>query len=428
MLYDIVFLIFSLFYLPTLIFKGKLHADFGERLGRYSKDKREALISSKGAIWIQAVSVGEVAVCGEFVKTLKERFPDKRIVLSTVTKTGNDLAKKLYGAGGVTVIYLPLDLSWVVKKAAALIDPCFYVMVETELWPNMIREMSRRKVPSCVVNGRISDRSFGKYMMVKRFLKPVLGMIDRFCMQSVVDAERIRAMGAPAEKVIVTGNMKFDTEPKTDEVSLERMRKLIGMDPGGRLLAAGSIHPGEELPILEAYTELKKEFTDLKVVLAPRHVENFPYFESIVKDDFGFTPSLFSRPADAPPERRVTIIDKIGHLTELYALATVVFIGGSLVRHGGQNPLEAAVFEKPVIFGPHMFNFRDISESLLASGGAIRVNDKSEMVAAIRGLFLDDNKRRGIGQKARQALIARRGATQRNLQEIEKLIHSAADV
>jgi len=422
MLYDIAFLIFSLFYLPALIFKGKMHADFGERFGKYSEDKRKALASSKGAIWIQAVSVGEVAVCRELIGSIKARFPDRRIIVSTITKAGNDLAKKLYGAGGVVVIYLPLDLSRVVRKVASLIDPSLYVMVETELWPNMIREMSRRKVPSCLVNGRISDRSFGKYMMARRFLSAVLGKIDVFCMQSAADADRIKAMGAPAEKVAVTGNMKFDAEPKADEALLEHMRESIGMAPGGRLLAAGSIHPGEERPILEAYTELKKEFTDLKIALAPRHVEKFPYFESVVKSGFGLTPSLFSRPVDGPQEERVTIIDKIGHLTELYALATVVFIGGSLVRHGGQNPLEAAVFEKPVIFGPHMFNFRDISEALLTSGGAILVNDAPEMLSAIRDMLLDDDRRRGTGQKARQALVARRGATERNLKELIKLI------
>lgn len=421
MLYDIAFLIFSIFYLPTLIFKGKLHADFGERFGIYGPDKLKSLEASKGAIWIQAVSVGEVAVCIGLIKKLKELYPGKRIVLSTITKTGNTLARKLFTEDAV-IIYFPLDLSWIVKKAVALVDPSIYIMIETEIWPNMIRRIAQSGARSIIVNGRISDKSFGKYKAGAVFLKKALSSIDLFCMQSLVDAERIKKIGAPPERVAVTGNMKFDTEPKIDESSLEHLRASMGTKSGNRILVAGSIHPGEELPILESYVELKKEFPGLRLVLAPRHIEDFSYFESIVRDDFGLTPSLLSRPAAASSGQLVTIVDTIGRLTDLYALATVVFIGGSLVRHGGQNPIEAAVLGKPVIFGPHMFNFREISAALLTSGGAIEVKNAGEMTAAMRALFLYEEKRRGIGQKARKALLERRGATDRNIKAICEIL------
>jgi len=421
MLYDLAFLIFSLFYLPTLIFKGKMHADFAERFGSYTSDKRKALETAKGGIWIQAVSVGEVAACKGLINGLKGLYPDKKIVLSTITKAGNTLARKLYAKDAV-IIYFPLDLSWIVRKVVALIRPAIYVMIETEIWPNVIKGIKNTGAYSIMVNGRISDRSFGKYKAAAIFLKSTMGRVDLFCMQSSVDAERIKTIGAPRDKVIVTGNMKLDAEPNTDEASIERLRSAIGIEPGARILVAGSIHPGEELVILETYSRLKKEFPDLRLILAPRHVEKFPYFESIVKDDFGFKSYLLSSPVPSASGESVVIVDAIGRLTDLYALAAVVFIGGSIVRHGGQNPVEAAILGKPVIFGPHMFNFRDISADLLRAGGAIEVKDAGEMTAVMRSMLMYDGKAREIGERARRMLIERRGATARNLNAICEIL------
>jgi len=421
MLYDIAFLIFSLFYLPTLIFKGKMHADFAERFGSYRSDKRKALEAAKGGIWIQAVSVGEVAACRGLVNGLKGLFPDKKIVLSTITKAGNALARKLYSKDAV-IIYFPLDLSWIVRKTVALIRPAIYIMVETEIWPNVIRCIRNSGARSAMVNGRISDKSFGKYKMAAVFLKKTLSRVDLFCMQSLVDAERIKAIGAPPEKVVVTGNMKLDAEPNTSEALLGDLRSAICIEPGTRLLVAGSIHPGEEPAILETYSNLKKEFPDLRLVMAPRHVEKSRYFEDIVKDDFGFKTHLLSSQAPSSSKESVVIVDTIGRLTDFYALATVVFIGGSLVGHGGQNPIEAAILGKPVIFGPHMFNFKDISADLLRSGGAIEVKNAEDMTAVIRSILLYDGKAREIGERARRALIERRGATVRNINAICEIL------
>ena len=421
MLYDIGFLIFSLFYLPTLIFKGKMHADFGERFGRYSEDKRKALASSKRAIWIQAVSVGEVAACKGLMRRLKERFPGKSIVLSTITKTGNDLAKKLFGNDAV-IIYFPLDLSWIIRKAVSLVDPSLYIMVETEIWPNMTKEVSRRGIPSAVVNGRISDRSFGKYKLAKPFLLNTIKRINVFCMQSFQDAERMISLGAPRERVRITGNMKFDADVSACGGGLTELKGLIGIADDDVLLVAGSTHRGEEAIILETVKELSAEFPRLKLLIAPRHIERVNEIATLA-EGLGFYPvrtSFLGRQPAVGSQRQVFILDTIGQLRDMYSISTVVFIGGSLVPHGGQNPIEPAALGKPVIFGPHMFNFREIAAAFIDNGAAMLVKEPGGLFESIKILLTDPEKRSEMARCAAAAIAEKCGATQRNLKELEK--------
>lgn len=419
LLYDIGFLIFSLFYLPTLIFKGKMHSDFGERFGRYSEDKRKALIASKGAIWIQAVSVGEVAACAGLVKKLKGRFPGKRIILSTITKTGNDLAIKLYKDEAV-IIYFPLDLSWIVKRVVSLFEPSLYIMVETEIWPNTIKEISRRGVPSAIVNGRISDRSFGKYKFAKPFLSGTLKSIGIFCMQSLQDVERIISLGAPKEKVRLTGNMKFDVEVSSDPVKSAELKKLLGMGESDMLLIAGSTHPGEEAIVLDAFKRLIPKFPGLKLLVAPRHVERSRDVEAAVRS-FGFEPVMLSAVRGQTGDHRgrgVFILDTIGRLKELYSISSVVFMGGSMIPHGGQNPIEPAALGKPVIFGPHMFNFKEITATLIDSDAAFLVKEADGLFGCLDVLLADPARRLEVAKHAGAAIAQKRGATDRIIEEI----------
>ncbi|MCM8790941.1 MAG: 3-deoxy-D-manno-octulosonic acid transferase [Candidatus Omnitrophica bacterium] len=425
MLYDIGFLIFSVFYLPTLIFKGKLHGGLAERFGCYSAEKRKSLSDAKGAIWIQAVSVGEVALCRDLIPLIKREFPANPIVFSTITRTGWELANKLYSRDAV-IIYFPLDISFVVKKTIALIRPSLYVMIETEIWPNVLKELSLRAVPSALINGRISDRSFGKYLMARPFLKRTLERIGVFCMQSKEDAERIKILGAPPEKVIVTGNMKFDFQVQTHEESLSRIKEFLGFSEGMRLFVAGSTHSGEENIAISVYKSLLAEFPDLKLLIAPRHIERASEVERVVKKA-GFTPfflssSLFARLAEPRSRRVVYILDAIGYLNDAYSIASVVFIGGSLVPHGGQNPIEPAVFGKAVIFGPYMFNFKNISAALLEGGGAIQVKDSSQLYCRVKSLLKEESVAFSIGSAAQNIIKNNRGATVRNLAVLKELL------
>ncbi|MCX5680321.1 MAG: 3-deoxy-D-manno-octulosonic acid transferase [Candidatus Omnitrophica bacterium] len=422
MLYDTAFLIFSLFYLPTLIFKGKMHADFGERFGHYAQDKRKALASLKGAIWIQAVSVGEVAACRGLVDRLKIVFPDRKVLLSTITKTGNDLARKLFGNDAV-IIYFPLDLSWIVKKAVSLVNPSLYIMIETEIWPNMIREVSLRGIPSAIVNGRISDRSFGKYKLAKPFLSKTMKRIGVFCMQSLQDAERIIGLGAPKERVRVTGNMKFDADVSVDIGRSEYIKRSMGMADSDTLLVAGSTHKGEEVIVLQVFKKLSAEFPRLKLLIAPRHIERTGEVEEAIKS-FGLTSVRFSSICGTQDLKRapqIFILDSIGKLRDIYSISTIVFMGGSLVPHGGQNPIEPAALGKPVIFGPYMFNFREITAAFLDNGAAILVKESEELFDSIKMLLTAPERLSEMTRCAGLAITEKRGATQRNMKELESL-------
>ncbi|MFA4982476.1 MAG: 3-deoxy-D-manno-octulosonic acid transferase [Candidatus Omnitrophota bacterium] len=423
MLYDIGFFIFSLFYLPTLLFKGKLHGDFAERFGIYGVEKKKALEAAKDAIWIQAVSVGEVAVCRKLIPSLRQRFPDRTIILSTITKTGNGLARKLFSPDAV-VIYFPLDFSSVVKKSVAIIRPKTYIMVETEIWPNVLREMRFNSIPAILINGRISDRSFGKYKLVKPFLKNVLSKISLFCMQSATDAGRVVELGAPEERVSVTGNMKFDIALSSDTEAVRRLKEDIGFQEGDELIVAGSTHRGEEEMVVSAFKELAVGSPKLRLLIAPRHIERSAEVESVVRTA-GFQAVKMSSRRGHPPagnENPVFILDTIGLLNSAYSLAAVVFIGGSLVKHGGQNPIEPAVSGKPVVFGPHMFNFKDMTAALLKDGGAVQVQDAVGLTAALRDILKDENKRAALGNNAKEVIKRNCGATEKNLEILEKVV------
>ncbi|MBP7056649.1 MAG: 3-deoxy-D-manno-octulosonic acid transferase [Candidatus Omnitrophica bacterium] len=423
MIYDLGFAVFSLFYLPALVFKGKLHKDFGERFGEYSKDKRDSLAAAKDVIWIQAVSVGEVALCRAVIPLIKKRFQGSTIVLSTITKTGNDLAKKLFSNDAV-IIYFPLDFGFIVRKVAGLIRPKIYIMVETEIWPNVLKELDKRSVPSIIINGRISDRSFGKYMFAKPFLRKTLGLIRKYCMQSKLDADRIIAMGAPAENVSVAGNIKFDILPSVPRNNVERTLETLELKRGDTLFVAGSTHPGEEEMVISSYDEILKRFPDLKLLIAPRHVERSSAVDRVVRAG-GFKPVMVSNISvlGMPlPARTVFILDKIGQLAEFYAASTIVFVGGSLIKHGGQNPIEPAILEKPVMFGPHMFNFRSIVAILLEREGAVQVKDIEELTRQTIELLSDPDKRSSLGRNARAAISDNRGAADRCVEDMATLL------
>lgn len=405
MLYDLGFFIFSIIYLPALIFKGKLHRDFGQRFGIYDAATAARLKAHKPKMWIQAVSVGEVALCKNLIPLLKERFPGYDIVLSTITKTGNDLAKKLFSQEAV-IIYFPLDFSFIIRRTVKLMRPKFYVMIETEIWPNLLRELARNKIPSILINGRISDRSIGKYRLAKPFLRKALELVNVFCMQSPLDAERIRELGAPADRVKVTGTMKFDIDTMVKHESGKKIREFTGLKSGEELFVAGSTHKGEDAIIIRVYQDLVKDFPKLKLLIAPRHIDR-------AKEIRGLAEKLGAQ---------VHVLDTIGQLNDAYSIATLVFVGGSLVRHGGQNPIEPAVFERPILFGPHMFNFRTITEIFLNAHAAIQVKDEKELLHQCRVLLRNGRDRTALGQAARKVIFQNRGAAEKNLQAIAGII------
>lgn len=422
-LYDIAFLLFSIFYIPALIFKGKLHKDFLERFGIYDDAKDRAIFGSRDAIWIQAVSVGEVALCRSLIPLIKKSFPERSIVISTITRTGNDYAKKLFSQDAI-ILYFPLDLSFIVKKVIDKIRPKLYIMVETEIWPGVLRELKNKRVPSVLLNGRISDRSFGKYKLVKRFLRDTLGSIGSFCMQSDLDADRIISMGGDPARVRVTGNMKFDADCAAASKIIDKTVNMFGLKPAERVIVAGSTHGGEEEPVIAAYNRIVKNFPEMKLIIAPRHIERVGEVERVIRK-FGMNSVRMSRPGredGSQGGQSVFVIDAIGHLIDAYSIAEVVYVGGSLIPHGGQNPIEPAILGKPVIFGPYMFNFKNVAASLLEGGGAIRVSDGKGLADQIERLVNDKDLRSRMGSNAVNVIMRNRGATERNLSVVKEVM------
>ena len=416
-LYNLFFLIFSVVYVPYLLMKGKAHRDFLQRFGFLPKE----MSGIKKPVWIHAVSVGEAALAGKLSLLFKEHFPEVPVIVSTTTKTGNEMMRKSRESAADAVFYFPLDLSFIVSKVVRLLDPRLYVMVETELWPNLLRELHSKGIPVILANGRISDTSYSNYGKIDFVMKHILGTIDRFCMQTEKDAERIKQLGAPAEKVYVAGNIKFDEGVASPE-SAPFSRKDFGFGKDDKILVAGSTHFPEEEAIVDIYGDLKLSGGDLKLILAPRHIERVDEVRTYIEKN-GMKSCLFSDilsgKADSPGTKDVILVDTIGHLKDIYSVATLIFVGGSLAKKGGQNPIEGARWGKGVIFGPYMYNFREVASIFLEGGGAVSVKDKTQLKGVLKDLLGDPKKREDMSLNAKRIVSDNSGALKRTLSIIE---------
>jgi 3-deoxy-D-manno-octulosonic-acid transferase len=424
-IYDIIFLIFSICYLPVFLLERKFHAGFSMRLG-FLPDIPEL----DGPIWVHAVSVGEAMSVRHLVENLKEKFPRKDFVISTVTPTGNKIARSIAGKNDA-VIYLPLDFSWIVRRVIARVNPSFFIIAETEIWPNLIACLYGKNIPIALVNARISDRSFKKYLFARFLVRPVLNKVGLFCVQTQSDARRLEQLGVAAGKIKFTGNMKFDIKVR----DYEELRKdysdyriKFGVGAGDKLWVAASTHPGEEEEILAVYLRLAKSFPDLKLLIGPRHpqrsesivklVNKHPLLEAI-------RISQLSRlTAAGRPEGRkqIFILDTIGQLMYFYAISDIVFVGGSLVKSGGHNILEPASLGKPILFGKYMFNFRDITDMFLKNNAGIMVDNSRELEDNLRNLLENGSLAARLGKACREVILKNQGATARNAEAITELL------
>jgi 3-deoxy-D-manno-octulosonic-acid transferase len=406
--------------IPWFLWKGrttgKYLRTFRERMGRLPVDLN---IDGDRSIWIHAVSVGEVLAARPLVPLLRERFPRHRIFLSTTTMTGNAVAKKsVRGIDGL--LYAPFDFPWSVRRALDVLNPSLLVLMETELWPNLIHEASERGTRIAVVNGRISPRSFGRYLKLGPFLRKVLGEVDLFLMQGEAHARRIRWMGAAEERVRVTGNLKFDAgEPGRLP---ERLARLLSGGPEQPLWIAGSTVGGEEQLVLAAFRAVRERIPQARLLLAPRHPERFDEVAPLA-EAAGFRclrrstldPSTWS-------DGEVLLLDTLGELSQVYAFASVVVVGGSLVPSGGHNILEPAVAGKPVIVGPHMENFQEIADQFRSEQALVEVASAEELGREVTALLLDEPRRLGLGERARELVGRNRGAVARSTDALCSLL------
>jgi 3-deoxy-D-manno-octulosonic-acid transferase len=389
-----------------------------ERLGLI----RPKLCKDRPLIWIHAVSVGEVLAISRLVKTLDLALPEYLIVVSTTTRTGQALARERFGSN--RVFYCPLDLPWAVSAVLNALQPCLLVLAETEFWPNLLSSCHRCGIPVAVVNARISDRSWPRYRPLSRLWRPFLSRLSRVLAQSQTDADRLSAIGCVPERLIVVGNLKFDVRAAWEA---EATLQLKALAPGLRFVVAGSTLEGEEAALLEAWPRLLKADPQLVLVLAVRHPERFNAVAELLESS-GLAwlrrSEWKARPAESLMPLRagqIVLLDTIGELASVYSLASVAFVGGSLIPAGGHNPLEPAQFGVPIVMGPHFFNFRAITEDLLANQ-ALRIASKAELAAVLIELLQRQSEAKAMGERAKQVFASQAGATGRCVEAIKELL------
>jgi 3-deoxy-D-manno-octulosonic-acid transferase len=410
-LYTAVLGVGLLAYLPAFLARRRragYRRDLAQRFGRLDDG-----LPGEPRCWIHAVSVGESAAAVPLVEGIRRRWPELGIVVTTITPTGARIVGDRL-AGTAAHRYFPFDLPGPVRRALDAVRPCFFIAIETELWPNFLRALARRGVPAMIANGRISDRSFRRYRWVRGLMRRVLADVSVFAMQTEEDARRIIALGAPPSRVVVTGNLKSDLVPEATGGDTAAWRERLRLGAGARLWIAGSTHRGEEAVVLDTFLRARTRCPDLALLLAPRHPERAGEVEDLIRGR-GLAAARRSRlPGDGPPGA-VVILDTVGELAALYALAEVVFVGGSLVPVGGHNVLEPAMRGKPVLLGPHTSNFREGAELLQRSGGGRVVKDGPELERELARLLEDRELARRMGDAARAAFAGRQGAVNATL-------------
>ncbi|MCX7625210.1 MAG: 3-deoxy-D-manno-octulosonic acid transferase [Candidatus Sumerlaeaceae bacterium] len=427
--FDLAYSALVPFFAPVIFYRrmayGKYRQSLPGMFGRFWR-QHETDPWRNGSIWLHAVSVGECVAAKALVPKIKARFPDFPFVLTTVTETGQATAVKLFQDTVDEITYYPADFSWVVERFLQCYRPRLLVIMETELWPNALEAAYRRACAVVVANGRISEKSFRSYFRLRRLFERPLSKISAFCMQTPADAERIIQIGAPAERVFVTGNCKFDvTYSSPSPARLAELREMLRLEPSRPVIVAGSTHAGEEEIILSAFRKLKECGLAAQLVLVPRHPERFESVWQLVAKS-GFSAFRVSKAETLPATARnsattgadVILVDQMGILAELYAIATVAVVAGSLVPGiGGHNLLEAAIHGVPVVYGPYMEKQPELTRILSPENGGIMADGESLADTLFR-LMRDEQWRSEIGRKVRVAAHSQQGAAERTLEII----------
>lgn len=427
LIYTILLFVYFLAVLPATAYgvwrRGKEPGGLRERFGRLpaavNPDRRPS-------IWVHAVSVGEALAARPLLKALREAYPEHRLVVSTTTATGQRVARG-FGDDVDAVCYAPFDFPPSVNRALDRIAPDLFLVVDTEIWPNLLRACRRRGVGTLIVNGRLSDRSFRRYRLVRGCMRRVLADVGRVCAQTEAWAQRFVAIGADPARVVVTGSLKFDAVggpagfPPDPDMG-DGLRAAFDFARSRPVLIAASTLRGEEEPVLRAFGRVRLAAPDALVVIAPRHPERFDEAGGIA-ERAGYRVRM--RSALEPgrdPGADVVILNTLGELGRLFDIASAVFVGGSIVPAGGHNPIEPAAFGRAIVVGPHMENFADVARELVARGAAIQVRDASELEETLAGLMQDGERRSRLGEAARAVVDANRGATRRTLDTVAELL------
>lgn len=409
------------FYFLKLWRRGGWRDDFGQRWGRYNGILKQTL-TNREVLWLHAVSVGEVNLCLHLVSELQQRLPYHKIVVSTTTSTGMaELKKRL--PGNVSRIYYPIDRYSHVQRALSAIHPQLFVLIESELWPNMIWGLQRRGIPYFLVNARISDRSFRRYQIARYLFGPIFGGFRGIAVQTSGDAERLKKLGVRPEVIHLTGSLKFDAAipAVTAPLDARSLLQQVGVAGDAIILIGGSTHAGEEAILARITLRLRREFPRLFLILVPRHHERGAEVGRTLTEtglSFLFRSLITPTFQSGAGSYDCLLVNTTGELRSFYAVASMVFIGKSLSAHGGQNPIEPAALGKAVVVGPHMENFQTIVQQFTQVGAILQVSDETELELAIRELLSDPNRREDLGKKAMAVVQKNQGAVAKAVEMI----------
>ena len=426
LIYNILMILVAVVGLPLFAFRFVRERRFRERLrhnlGFFSPETLSK-VEGRRPVWFQAASVGEVVAASSIIKEFKRQLPEIPVLISSGTASGYEMAQRIIPEADAIIFYPP-DLPWLPGRIVERIQPRAYVPVETELWPNFLRAARRRSIPVVMVNGRIGERSVEHYRLMRRMFTKMLDTVIQFCMQSTIDAQYVIRLGADPHKVVVTGNTKYDHNYSSmTEKEKNAYFSELGFGGPGPIIVAGSTHRGEEEILLEVLRTIRAKFPGAKLLIAPRDIPRSENIAELFRRQ-GFPAELRSRMPQVSdrPAVQVVVLDTIGELGRFYNLADLVFVGGSLAPHGGHNILEPAAQGKPIIVGPHMFNFKDTYALFSARNACVTVLDGTELARKTLEILADPALSGSMGREAAQIVRENRGAAVRTVEILRQIL------
>lgn len=410
----------AIFVLCSKKYRGRIPSRLGFGLAQKMEKLKSSNAPTNKTYWIHALSVGEVTSAIPLVAGIKENDPDCKVVFSATTNSGRTVADNLLHDLADIILDGPLDILPVIILFYSRIRPTCFILVETDFWPNVLLYHKKRQVPSFLVNGRVSEDSLQGYKRMTFFFKPMFQSFRALCMQTEIDKEKMATLGVDRTKLHTLGNLKFDTKNPLDDNSCSSTLKIKKYLPENKtIFIAGSTHPGEEKIIIESYSNVSQEHNNFFLIIAPRDPGRALEIQQLAQD-FNLTATL--RTEQPSPEADILILNTIGELAGCYALVDISFIGGSLVKKGGHNPIEPAIMATPVLFGPHMEDFIEISQSLITSGGAFEVGNSREMSVILKELLASEVLRKEKGLAAKRFVQQQQGVIRRHLKLIHQLL------
>ena len=428
LIFDSLYLTASLLGSPYLLFKiltsKRYRSGLDQRFGIISER-----LSSKPGIWVHGASVGEVITAKSIIERIDEEFPEWETFISATTNTGFSVAEKTFL--NKNIFYFPLDLSWVTKKVILKKKPRFILLIELEIWPNFLISAFKKNIPVIILNGRISNKSVKAYRTISRiskdFRNSLTSELNVFCARTEFDAQRFRDLGIPGKQIFVTGTMKYDNIPTHIDKNISKeLMKLFHIDDDDLILVGGSTHAGEEEILIRVFERLNKVYPNLKLILAPRHVERTREVSKLIEKT-GFVPVLKTEAERSGykwknTKREIILIDTVGDLEKVYSISNFVFVGKSLVPSGGQNMMEPAGMGNPVIFGPHTYNFEEEVDLLLKNSAAKEIETEEELFGTVEFFIRNPDAAKEMGLKAQKVVNEKRGATERNIEILREII------